>query len=115
MESFPIGQLEVIILTGAVVAMVARRFKIPYTVEVNVSGRLRLLVEAESLFNDGTAAVLFALALLYASGRQPSVPGAVWMLLVSIIGGVLCGLAVGGAAYFIIGRTEDDLVELSMT
>ena len=36
--------------------------------ETGVSGRLRLLVEAESLLNDGVAAVLFALAVASAAG-----------------------------------------------
>ncbi len=33
----------------------------------------------------------------------------------SIFGGIACGLLVGGAAYFIIGRTRDYLVEIAMT
>src|ERR1039457_618692 len=37
--------------------------------EAKAHGRLLLLVESESLFNDGTAAVLFAIALELASGR----------------------------------------------
>jgi len=35
------------------------------------AGRLLLLVEAESLFNDGTAAVAFAAALAWALGHNP--------------------------------------------
>ena len=38
--------------------------------ENGVVGRLRLLVEAESLLNDGVAAVLFALAVTYAQGGR---------------------------------------------
>ncbi len=39
-----------------------------------IHGRLRLLVESESLFNDGAAAVLFSLALTWAQagGHAPS-------------------------------------------
>ena len=36
-----------------------------------IHGRLRLLVESESLFNDGAAAVLFALALAWATASDP--------------------------------------------
>ena len=83
--------------------------------EAGVTGRLRLLVESESLFNDGTAAVAFAVALAYASGEATSVAGSMWLMASSIFGGIACGLIVGGAAYFIIGRTRDYLVEIAMT
>jgi NhaP-type Na+/H+ or K+/H+ antiporter len=36
--------------------------------EAGVHGRLRLLMEAESLFNDSAVAVAFSLALVFASG-----------------------------------------------
>ena len=82
-----------------------------------VHGRLGLLVEAESLFNDGTAAVLFgvALSLVSATGAAVSVGGAAWMFVVTVIGGIICGLLVGGAALFLAGRTDDPLVEITFT
>ena len=43
--------------------------------ENEILGRVRLLVEAESLFNDGVAAVFFALALAIASGQAELTPG----------------------------------------
>jgi CPA1 family monovalent cation:H+ antiporter len=39
--------------------------------EAKVHGRLRLLIESESLFNDGTAAVAFGFALLFATRASP--------------------------------------------
>ena len=83
--------------------------------ESKIKGRLRLLVEAESLFNDGTAAVLFALALAVAGGQAMGAGEAAWTIVLSIAGGITCGLAVAGLAYLIAGRTEDHLVELSLT
>ena len=38
--------------------------------DTGIKGRLRLLVESESLFNDGVAAVLFALALTWAQAAD---------------------------------------------
>ncbi|HTH50628.1 MAG TPA: sodium:proton antiporter [Pyrinomonadaceae bacterium] len=83
--------------------------------EAKVKGRLRKLVEAESLFNDGTAAVAFAIALIYASGGGTSVASTIGMAAWSIFGGIASGLLIAGAAFLIIGRTNDHLVELSMT
>lgn len=83
--------------------------------EANVKGRLRLLVEAESLFNDSTAAVGFVLVLAFATGEPLGIGSSLWMLVSSGIGGMICGLLVGGAVLLIIGRTRDHLVELSMT
>ncbi len=83
--------------------------------EAKVEGRLRLLVEAESLFNDSTAAVAFVLVLAFASGEPLSFGSGIWRLFSSGIGGVLCGLAVGGVVLLVIGRIRDHLVELSLT
>ena len=83
--------------------------------ESKVEGRLRLLVEAESLFNDSTAAVGFAVALAFASGVSVTFGTSVAMMFLSIIGGIASGLVVGGFVLIVIGRTQDHLVELSMT
>ena len=83
--------------------------------EAKVKGRLRLLVEAESLFNDSTAAVGFALVLAFATGEPLGFGASVWMLVSSGVGGIICGALVGGLVLLIIGKTRDHLVELSMT
>jgi CPA1 family monovalent cation:H+ antiporter len=83
--------------------------------EANVQGRLRLLVESESLFNDSTAAVGFTIAVAYAAGGQLGLGAAVWQLLWTSIGGIVCGAVIAAVALLIIGRTEDHLAELSMT
>jgi monovalent cation:H+ antiporter, CPA1 family len=54
--------------------------------EANAQGRLRLLVEAESLFNDGTAAVAFGVIVALASGQRLTSLGIGGMLLKSIGG-----------------------------
>jgi len=83
--------------------------------EAGATGRLRLLIESESLFNDGTAAVAFGVAAAVAAGQ--AVPGsAVALTLLSTIGGALvCGAATGILALLLAGRTEDHLVELTVT
>jgi CPA1 family monovalent cation:H+ antiporter len=63
--------------------------------EAGVRGRLRLLLEAESLLNDGTAAVLFVAALGLATGGAGDGLQLLASLLLSIGGGALCGAALG--------------------
>jgi monovalent cation:H+ antiporter, CPA1 family len=83
--------------------------------EAQARGRLLVLIEAESLLNDGTAAVAFGVALALASG-QPLAPHEIALMLFRVIGGgILCGAAVALAAMFLTGRTEDHLVEITFT
>ena len=84
--------------------------------DTGIKGRLRLLVESESLFNDGVAAVLFALILTWGTNGESIAAGAVTRVLVLMAGGgILVGLACGGAAIALAGRTSDYLVETTVT
>ncbi|MDR3726204.1 MAG: sodium:proton antiporter [Terracidiphilus sp.] len=83
--------------------------------EAKAQGRLLVLIEAESLLNDGTAAVAFGVAFALASGLQLTPIEVTGMLLKTIGGGILCGGAVALAALLLVGRTEDHLVEITFT
>jgi CPA1 family monovalent cation:H+ antiporter len=83
-----------------------------------VTGRLRLLVESESLFNDGVAAVLFSLTLTWAQaagGDLVTPTEVVKNLLFTVGGGTMVGLACAGVAIAVAGRTSDYLVESTLT
>jgi len=85
--------------------------------DLGLKGRLRLLVESESLFNDGVAAVLFALALAWAMAptAAPGIVPIILSLLTTAGGGVLIGVGVGIAAILIAGRTVDHLIGAAVT
>ena len=83
--------------------------------EAKVDGRIRLLVESESLFNDSTAAVGFSVAVTIAAGASAGIGSAAWELVSSAVGGVIIGIVTAIIALLIIGRTKDNLAELSMT
>jgi len=83
--------------------------------EAGVHGRLRLLVEAESLFNDSTAAVAFSIALAFAIGGNITVFGTLQTLVITVAGGILCGVLVAGGVLVLAGRTDDHLVEITLT
>ncbi len=83
--------------------------------EAGIRGRLRLLIESESLLNDGTAAVAFGVVVAIASGRQFGAAQIAVRLLATVGGGILCGGCVAGLALLLAGRTTDHLVETAMT
>lgn len=83
--------------------------------EVGLGGRTKMLVEAESLFNDGTAAVAFTIALAVVQSQAPGVAWAFGALLTNVTLGLLCGAAVGYIAILIVGHTEDHLLEITFT
>ncbi|HEX3995188.1 MAG TPA: cation:proton antiporter, partial [Acetobacteraceae bacterium] len=83
-----------------------------------VTGRTRLLVESESLFNDGVAAVLFTLLLdwIERSGQRDVAFGhLVPVLILTAPGGVVIGVVCALGAVAIAGRTTDHLVEGALT
>ena len=83
--------------------------------DAGLTGRLRLLVEAESILNDGTAAVLFSLVVSFLGGETLSLISVGLDLLREIGGGVLVGAIVGILVLWISGKTEDHLVEITFT
>lgn len=83
--------------------------------EAHAHGRLRLLVEAESLLNDGTAAVAFAIAVAVATGAALPPLTAVRTAVITTAGGVLCGALVANLTLYLVVRTDDHLVETTCT
>ena len=83
--------------------------------ELKAPPRLSLVVEAESLLNDGTAAVGFAILVALAGGSAATPLHIAGMLLWTVIGGVVIGAGVAGALLLIAGRTDDHLVEITLT
>jgi CPA1 family monovalent cation:H+ antiporter len=82
---------------------------------VIVSGRSRLVVESESLLNDGVAAVLFGMVLAWDRASMPGVLTVSTDLAVTVGGGILVGLACAVAALALAGQTSDHLVETVLT
>jgi CPA1 family monovalent cation:H+ antiporter len=83
--------------------------------EAKAHGRLLVLIESESLLNDGTAAVAFGVVVALASGQHLTTVEITAMLLKTILGGVLCGAVVAIAVRLLMGQTNDHLVEISFT
>ncbi len=82
--------------------------------QVRVPDRLATTVEMESLVNDGTGIVLFALALDLLAGHG-SLGGAALEFVVSVVGSSLLGAIVGWASARLVQRVDDHVIELTVT
>ncbi len=82
---------------------------------LRVEKRLHLLVESESLLNDGVAAVAFAILVSIAAGAEAGATGIALELVETIAGGIAAGALVAVPLILLAGRTRDRLVEVTLT
>lgn len=83
--------------------------------EMKAEPRLSMVVESESLLNDGVAAVAFTVLMGLAGGAAPTVAGVTATLAWTSLGGLAIGAGVALAILAVVGRTEDHLVEVTLT
>lgn len=103
------------LLFGALIAATDPVSVIAMMKEQAADKRLRFVIESESLINDGAAAVLFALVAAWIAGGAVT-PGTVALDLVETVGGgVACGIVVAFGLLVIAGRSDDPLVETTIT
>lgn len=107
--------LPVALVFGAIVSSTDPISVIAVFKRLGVGKRLSLLVEAESLFNDGAAVVLFGVLLEFALGGKISVAGAVQQFLVVVLGGAAVGAGLGALASRITREFDDHLLEIMLT
>ena len=81
---------------------------------LGVPRRAISIVEGESLVNDGTALVLYRVAVTAAVAGTFSVWEASWRLVWSVVGGVAIGLIVGYLVAFVRRRIDNPPVEVTI-
>ena len=116
--SFALGiPIALAIAFGALISATDPVAVIAFFRTLGVDKRLSILVEGESLINDGVAVVLFTMALVAAgrSAEQPNVLQGVVEFVRVAGGGILVGLLAGFLAAQIISRLDDRLVETTLT
>ena len=101
-------------LVGAMVAATDPAAVLSTFRHVQVAPRLATMVETESLVNDGTGIVLFALALELLGGRA-SLGEAIVVFVVRVLGAGFLGFGAGCLASWIVRRVDDHLAELTIT
>ena len=108
--------LQIAFVFGALIAATDPVAVIALFKDNGVKGRLRTLLEAESLFNDAAAAVLFSVAVSLAMQSTALDAASISAgLLWSIGGGVLIGAGIGGGALIFASRSSEHLVEVALT
>ena len=83
--------------------------------DLAVTKRLALLVEAESLLNDGTAAVLFSIFVAAILTHQVHIVAGVGEFLLEVIGGAAVGFALSYLVSAITSRIDDPQIEITLT
>ena len=101
-------------LVGAMVAATDPAAVLSTFRNAPVAPRLATMVEMESLVNDGTGIVLFALALELLGG-DATITGSLVTFGVAVVGAGLLGIAAGWLAARIVARVNDHLAELTIT
>ncbi len=102
---------SVAILFGAMVAATDPVAVLAVFRQLGVAPQLSVLLEGESLFNDGTALVLFTtLVTSVTAGFHPVDVASTFVW--SVVGGVAIGLVVGGAGYALLAKTDEHLTEM---
>ena len=82
---------------------------------LGVPKRLSVLIEGESLFNDGTAIVLFNLMLAIALSSKLNLIESVGKFFGVSIGGIIVGLVLGWLISLLISRVDNYLIETTLT
>jgi CPA1 family monovalent cation:H+ antiporter len=82
---------------------------------LGVPKRLAVLMEGESMFNDGTAIVLFNLMLAFALTGGFDLTHGLWEFVRVAVGGLLLGFLLGWLVSRIIARIDDYLIETTLT
>lgn len=107
--------LPIALVFGALIAATDPIAVVALFRSLGVPKRLQLLLEGESLFNDGTAIVIFHLMLaVVATGSFNFIDGLQEFLWVAG-GGFLLGLFVSSITSFIINRIDDNMIKIALT
>lgn len=83
--------------------------------KLGISKKLTIIIEGESLFNDGTAVVIFSIALAALQGGGVTLSDGLVQFLFVVAGGVAVGAILGFALSVLTAQVDDHLIEITLT
>jgi CPA1 family monovalent cation:H+ antiporter len=109
--------LPIALVFGAIVSATDPISVVALFRKLGVPKRLRVLLEGESLFNDGTAIVVFELVLVMALAGAASFNISIVLTDFILVagGGLVVGLLLGSLVSALIMRIDDYLIETTLT
>ncbi len=107
--------LPVALLFGAMISATDPISVIAVFRELGVNRRLAHIVEGESLFNDGTAVVVFGILLEMIRGGEVGLRAGLTSFVVVVVGGAAVGLALGLIFSRLTALIDDHLIEITLT
>ncbi|MFI5260095.1 MAG: cation:proton antiporter [Candidatus Limnocylindrales bacterium] len=102
-------------LVGAIVSATDPVAVVSTMSRLSAPTRLVTLVDAESLFNDGTAALVFAVAVAALASQPPTLADNTLQFAVGLLSSVVIGAMSGFLISRVLKTTSDHLIELTLT
>jgi len=110
-----IVNLQLAFLFGALISATDPLAVVATFRKLGIPNRLSVLVEGESLLNDGTAIVMFNIMLVVVLSGNFNLFTSLENFIQVAIGGVATGLILGGIVSFMIRQVDDYLIETTLT
>jgi CPA1 family monovalent cation:H+ antiporter len=107
--------VETALLFGAIISATDPISVLAIFKDLRMDKRLSLIVEGESLLNDGTAAALFQIVLAGIISRHLSISYGVGQFLFAVLGGAVLGSFLGYAASRLTRKFDDPEVQITLT
>jgi len=114
--NFALGiPLDVALLFGAMVSATDPVSVLATFKSISAPKRLSILLEGESVLNDGAAIVVFTILLEMLDSGSIDVISGIAEFFIVCIGGAAIGLATGYLAYRILASVDDHFIEIAIT
>jgi len=107
--------VAVALLFGAIISATDPISVIAIFRDLRMERRLSVIIEGESLLNDGTAAALFQILLAGVIAGHLALTTGIIQFIFAVLGGAILGIVLGYVATRITGKINDPEVEITLT